>query len=763
MTSRDVSIRLTVTKDQTSKDSAKNFRKEIEDALNASKAVGVKVTAADFTPLIKSAKDYKRIQDEIGANAVRAFEDAKEQVIGLAESFDEAREGYAAVDKFVTSQTQKTFDALDAAWKAHLRKQAGLREKADQDAERKAVQVARDGLAKRLELYKQEREERKRTSERAAADYERAQMRQSVATREFREAIANTVGGIQSMTRGLVTMGVLGEKSAEDLTRGLLKVYAIMDTFQGAVTTINHLSRAMTQYKVVTDAAAKSQKALAVVIAGTNAISGASGAAAGAAGAGSAAGGAAVGSAAAGAAAGGVLAGMYGAVKAAVVSYLPTVATVAGRASLLTAAAGGTYLGGRAIANIGNNQVGGFNDTVGGTGWNPFTKAIRFATGDDRRTAASNASMVKAQERRLELEERSTELEQKMVSAMQEQDSIISDRMANEAEILNARLASLTNEQKIAALTKAEARERRAIAEGRRLASQDEFNDGKQYMAIAEKHHAKLKELVVQRADAEKEIAQRKAQSARDALNAARHELDKVTERIKTEQQAYLSAQERFGLLGRDQQQAALSALVKARRGGSLSSDELSSLQSLGTGEAGRLASSQARSRVAGDYTDQIRQLTNINNRIAQAKREMRELDEPITGRDARNRRTIERNRELRRAEIRDEITSLINRERGIEGSIVQDKALRSTLFGDERRQIQQAFREKNRIDANIKTQIQVVANFDRSAQQVAEAVNRQLQQVVQPFVQNVQERLGQLQTQVTSLANQRRNLGTKR
>ena len=762
MTSRDVSINLTVKPDPNSKEEVGKFKREVERMLNAGKdASGIKLRPSDFVPLIKSAKDYRRLQQEIADNAVASFEEAKETIIGLAESFDQAREGYAALDKFVTDNTEKALGALDGAWRAHLRKQEGLRQQADQKMQRNTEKTEREALKKRLELYKEEKAKREALAEKAAATYERAQMRQAVATREFREALSNTLGGIQSITRGMVTMGVLGEDSADKLHRGLLKVYAVMDIFQGGITTINHLSRAMSQYRIMTDLAAKSQLALAAATKATQAA-GAVGAAAGTA---SATGGAAVGSAAAGAAGGAVGAGAasaFGAVRAAISANAVLLKAAGVAAAADIAAAAGVYLASHAIANIGNNKVGGFNDRWGGSGWNPFTKTIRLATGDDRRLNASNASLARAQDARSAIQERGAELEQQMLSAMQEQQRILGERIDEEKTIFDLKTATLTNDQKISAITKAEAKERREIANYRRRASQDEFNDGQTFMALAEKHQARLKELAAQRGDIEREIAQRKAQTAREALNAAKQELDKVTDRIKAEQQAYMSAQERFGFLSRDQQQAALGALVKARRGGSLSSEELGSLQSLGTGEAGRLASAQARARVAGDYSEQNQRLSAINNRIAQAKREMRELDEPITGRDIRNRRTIERDREIRRAQLRDEINALIGRERGIEGGIARDQALRNSLFGDERRGVAQAVRERNRIDARIETQIQVVANFDKNAQQVAEAVNRQLLALVQPFTQSVQQKLEQLQGQVNSLGNQRKNLGAR-
>ena len=765
MTSRDVSINLTVKPDPNSKEEVGKFKREVERMLNAGKdASGIKLRPSDFVPLIKSASDYKRLQQEIGANAVASFEEAKETVIELAESFEQARQGYAVLDKFVTDNTRKTFDALDSAWRSHLRKQEGLRRQADERMQREEEKAGREALKKRLELYKEEKAKREALAEKAAATYERAQTRQAVATREFREALSNTLGGIQSITRGMVTMGVLGEESSERMHRGLLKVYAVMDIFQGGITTINHLSRAMAQYRLMTDLAAKSQLALAAATKATQA--------AGAVGAAGAAGGAAVGSAAgaatgaaagaAGGAAGAGAASAFGAVRAAISANAVLLKAAGVAAAADIAAAAGVYLASHAIANIGNNKVGGFNDRWGGSGWNPFTKTIRLATGDDRRLNASNASLARAQDARASIQERGAELEQQMLSAMQEEQRILGERIDEEKTIFDLKAATLTNDQKIAAITKAEAKERREIANYRRRASQDEFNDGQTFMALAEKHQARLKELAAQRGDIEREIAQRKAQTAREALSAAKQELDKVTDRIKAEQQAYMSAQERFGFLSRDQQQAALGALVKARRGGSLSSEELGSLQSLGTGEAGRLASAQARARVAGDYSEQQQRLAAINNRIAQAKREMRDLDEPITGRDIRNRRTIERDREIRRAQLRDEINALIGRERGIEGGIARDQALRNSLFGDERRGIAQAVRDRNRIDAKIHTQIQVVANFDKNAQQVAEAVNRQLLALVQPFTQNVQQKLEQLQGQVNSLGNQRKNLGAR-
>lgn len=776
MTSRDVSIRLTVTKDPEAPKRASEFRREVEGMLNAGKEAGIKVGFADFAPLLKSAKDYRRLQQEIGENAVKFFEDAKEQVIGYAESFDEAKQGFDALDKFVTRSTQKTLGELDSAWRAYLRKQEGLRKQADEKAEREAVKAARKGLNDRLELYKEEKEKRKQLAEKAANDYERAQGRQAVALREFREAISNTLGGVQSITRGMVTLGVLGEESSEKLHRGLLKVYAIMDIFQGGITTLNHLSRAMSQYRLMTDLAAKSQVALAVSINATNAI-GAAGGAAGAAAGGSSG---AVSSTAkniAGGAAGGYLLSKAGQLFAGARTLLGGGAAFGARGALgglpvlaaggppgwaVALAALGVDVAGRSVSNIGNNRVGGFNDRWGGSGWNPFTKAIRFATGDDRRLSASNASLTKAEESRVKIQEEGARLEQEMLSAMQEQVLLVGQRMEDEKSVFDMRLNTLTTEEKIAAIVRAEGKERNAVARARRQASIDEFNDGKTYMAIAEKHQARLKELTAQRGDIEREIAQRKAQTAREALNAARQELDKVTDRIKAEQQSYMSAQERFGFMSRDQQAAALGALAKARRGGALSEGELSALQSLGTGEAGRLAGAQARARVAGDYSDQRGQLSAINNRIAQAKKEMRELDEPITGRDIRNRRTIERNREIRLAELRDEISSLIGRERGIESGIARDQALRGSLFGEERRAITQAVQERNRISANIKTQIQVVANFDKNAQQIADAVNRQLLELVKPFTENIQQRLNQLSGQVNGLANQRRTIAAR-
>lgn len=276
----------------------------------------------------------------------------------------------------------------------------------------------------------------------------------------------------------------------------------------------------------------------------------------------------------------------------------------------------------------------------------------------------------------------------------------------------------------------------------------------------------KLIELTQRRGEIEKNIADTKAASARSALDSARKELETVTGRIKSEKDALLTAEERFGMMSRKDQTEVMQLLQKARAGTQLDAGQISKLKSLGTTEAERLGSAQARNLANGDYSKESRTLSLIEESNRRLRSRVLDVTEGKTNQYGVNPgapRMLSRRQKQEVEATNYQIEVNERRAEQIRLAAANDTAMRRSIFGEERGRLAQSLNQKQSIEARISQQLTVVARFDNTAKQVADMAVRQLMEAQAPWISEFERRLKETMTSVGQLQNQRRQMAPGR
>jgi tape measure domain-containing protein len=153
---------------------------------------------------------------------------------------------------------------------------------------------------------------------------------------------------------------------------------------------------------------------------------------------------------------------------------------------------------------------------------------------------------------------------------------------------------------------------------------------------------------------------------ATEELRAREKALSVAQKAQEQAEKSLMSARERFGAMSTEEQNKALQTLVRARRGGpkALSLEDISTLQTLGTGEAGAFASAALNRRASASF--------GVDMSTARGR---------------------------------------------------QMAALRSSLFEGERQAVDRTRREAVRVNSQVKQQVEFVAQFDQTASQLADKV----------------------------------------
>lgn len=554
--------------------------------------------------------------------------------------------------------------------------------------------------------------------------------------RQLRETVAELSESVMRVGRGFVALGLIGEENLDKVKDAMLAAQGTFDVFSGGLKVINKLEQAWTLYARSVLAAKAAQDALNASMpklpSKPGGIPGGVGAT------------------------GGMLKGFAtNAAGGAGGTYLAG-SSIAGPVISGVAAVGGGLMGlagiiGSAKAaityGIGKGaKPGSYTDTVGGSDYNPF--GWTFASKAKHTRDASTKALGRSEERRSEIQTRMAENEKETNAILQDRHGIQSQILGTADKALAISLASMSNEQKIVAIDKA-----RVFLEKNALGS-------------AESQHERINHLIEQRGEAEKAIANTRVAAARVAMDAARKELDTVTSRIKAEQDALKTAEERFGMMSRGDQNEVMGLLMKARAGKQLDAGQVSKLKSLGTTEAERLASAQARNLAKGDYSGESRTLSAMDEANRRLRSRVLDITEGKTNRWGVNPgapRMLSKRQKEDVAATQYAIEANERRAEQIRLAAASDTAMRRSIFGEERGALSASLGQRSMIEAKISQQLTVVAKFENTAQEVAQMAVRQMLAAQAPWVAEFERRLNDSTKALGKLQDQRRQAATGR
>ena len=800
MSERDVVFKLTASADPKAAQAAKEFEATL---LASQKKV--------FAGQEKFDKERVRIGKEAN-QALRQFaEENRDAILKDAEVI----KSFTIRIAQVTARELNRIDAEQIAAERVAHEQAVAKQVASQEAKNRAV-AASNRRAQREEIAAIKAMAAERETYDKAIAKNNTQFSQ--ASRNMREQFAELGESVMRVGRGFTLLGLAGESDILKIQQGLLKAQAAFDLFSGGLKIINKLERAWAAYLVMIEAA-NTAMAIHNALALKGAVSGAVGSAV-KSGIGAAAGGA-VGQVAGQAAARGLSStGQAVAIGAgSVVGGGATVAATNKAIQESVAKATATWwsrvnpmaLLGQAPKIAANPATGIAREVVAGTGlrgaignaasrlplWmttanagaslgvagrgasllgrvNPFVGAALAVPNlvragyetkgwwnDVANRNASSKNLARMQENAPSvvagIQAHHKQTGESIVDTVKEQYDIV-----KKIEDAKLRMAE-TDQEKWSVLSKSMISGQARINALRKEASQTmehELPLRKNLTRLAEEEQNHLKQLAKERSDIESSIAQTRVTSAKAAMDASRKELDTVTSRIKAEQDALKTAEERFGLMSRDDQKEVMGLLMKARAGKQLDASQVSKLKSLGTTEAERLASQQARNLANGDYSAESRSI----NSIAEANRRLRsgvlDITDGKTNRYGVNPGAPRMLSKRQKEEIESKQYMIEANERRAEQislAAARDTAMRRSIFGEERSALSASLGQKQSIEAKISQQLTIVAKFENTAQQMAEIAVRQLVAAQAPWMAEFERRLNTTMVDLGNLQKQRR------
>lgn len=438
-----------------------------------------------------------------------------------------------------------------------------------------------------------ESERRKQVADQIAGirriDAENERMASEAARRN--ERIGTSVGRVVSafsegsealmrFANGFKYLGLVGETDLKKLTDALLTIQGTTQVFTGAIRLVRQAAEGYDAYRKVVLLTAEAHTALATA----KTVEAAAGSFSGRATAGAVGG-------AAGSAAGAVAGGAAGST----LGYLATAGAGAGvgvgiglgaigietggLAGLSVLGAAGAAIAGLAVDLYAFKELiqewqtfdfgqgakkGGFVETMGTSSFNPFFQIMKnFTAGDNFVTRGTGLRDDMGDTREAYIQKDA--LAKRLTEAEKMREAVLKRNAEDEK-----RIAELNREQTASAQTKAQA-ERDALShkmagmtiEERRTEILKQIADTEKNTSLTADQRAKQQiQLANQRLAVEREISAEQIRSAQQTLASAKDELATKEQQIKVAQDAAMSAQERFGLLGTDEQQA----LIEARK-----------------------------------------------------------------------------------------------------------------------------------------------------------------------------------------------------
>jgi len=220
-----------------------------------------------------------------------------------------------------------------------------------------------------------------------------------------------------------------------------------------------------------------------------------------------------------------------------------------------------------------------------------------------------------------------------------------------------------------------------------------------------------------------KQLTDARLKSAKDELKARKEILEEAKKTTAEAAKSLMTAQERFGAMTTEEQSAAVNDLLNARRNGvgNLSLEQINRIKSIGTKEADQISGAALRNRAGAAFG-----LTNpedsIAGRTASIQQEIARLQNSNAARMPVTRKE-RRDNDARINQLRQEASQFEGTAERARGQYQQQVGVRSSLFTQERRDLQLAERKQLAVEANVQQSIQFVAKFDQTAQQIATQV----------------------------------------
>lgn len=460
------------------------------------------------------------------------------------------------------------------------------------------AEMMQSQITKAAEAETQKREEIEKNSlRRIQEDYDKHVGIVQQKAREMNDGVTKAGEGVIKLGRGLATVGILQEETAEEMLRALIAVQAVVDLAKGGIEIYRGIQQAVDAYRASVVAATAAETALAAARGRTAGVTGIGGATqlAGTAGAG-----------VAGAGVGGSLAPVLASLGAAITS-LPGAIALA-----ITGAVGV----GAVAANVGGSrdwlrkQVEFTPEGAGGTfglgsTWGAYSAGmedfwhLRMGGEDDYATTARRRAL-ESQERTERMQaERGAGLEmferhnaaaqgqfdfQRRMEQMRRQQELSIEQMLGgpDLDTVHSRLGVAQN-----------------ALQGTRqnLAQAEALPAGAMRQAEIQRASQAQIEALQRVIELRKQALSLEQQASAEAIQAAKQETAEIErqlelERNKKEQAEarYMSAKERFGMQDEETQRQTIAAMHKARSGQELSREELALLRGVGTEQAGEFA-----------------------------------------------------------------------------------------------------------------------------------------------------------------------------
>jgi len=549
---------------------------------------------------------------------------------------------------------QRSADAVDKATNEKIRDEERLtkehadeldkRARAEADARRKAEKQTRAELNK------------------AKQQYSRAQSDLNTATRSMNDGLAQAGEGLVKVGRGFAALGIAGEEDIEKLLRALVRLQGIVDLGRGTIEMYRGIRQGVDMYRKSVLAATAAEEALAAArmkSAASGGVSSTTGSMGGSA-IGGATGGAlgSLTTAANGASA--ALLSMPGAISAAVLGVgaaLSMALNIGGSRDRAAAYMGekidyspNTFAG--RATNLGART---FNRalTAGIPGMNfvrdSWQMDIPFLDlGDERASAAgSQESLAKRQaERESALSQIGRNRQRRALT--NERDKAV-EAIRLEARLRNAGQGLEGNEKEVAI-----ARERQeAIREQQTALRAKATGTRRDLMAATKRENivgvadasSELQKIEHELAEAagrsaaaaenrlniEKRIADERIRAADESIAKTQQELNLRQNQIEAERQRLMTAEERFGQLGGEEQERLINLMRRAQNREELSVEDWQAVRGVGTRRATEMANRAFRERTAGTEFGQFYGLEE-RERMRNLREQKQELEVRLKG-----------------------------------------------------------------------------------------------------------------------------------
>ena len=247
-------------------------------------------------------------------------------------------------------------------------------------------------------------------------------------------------------------------------------------------------------------------------------------------------------------------------------------------------------------------------------------------------------------------------------------------------------------------------------------------------------------------------LGEARIKAAKDELKARKEILEDAKKATAEAQKALMSAQERFGSLSNEDQQAAISDLLLARKNGvnNLSLDQINRIKSIGTKEADQISGAALRNRASAAFGVDQSAIASIQAKSNAIDAEVERLQR------GRPKGMSQKAYEARLDDLRYQKLQLGGAAERAQQQYKEQVGIRGSIFNQERRDLAVAQQRQMVVEAGVKQTIQFVANFENTSRQIAEQVMNLFNEASNQQLKEIMKELRPLKKQIEQ-ANIRR------